>query len=96
MGLTVQYTETFEVTFRALVKFIQEKWGDKAGDDFIEETDKIIQLISRFPRMYKSSMIDKEVRVAQINKLSFLFYEVTQKHITLLYIVDCRQDPFWL
>jgi len=41
-------------------------------------------------------MFDKEVRVAQINKLSFLFYEVTDKHITLLYIVDSRQDPFWL
>ena len=79
-----------------MVEFIQENWGEKVARKFIKETDKVIQLIISFPRMYKSSSFDNDVRVAQINKLSSLFYEVTTNHITLLYIVDSRQEPFWL
>lgn len=96
MALAVQYTETFEVTFKTLIAFILENWGEKTAEEFVKETDKIIQLISNFPYMYKSSNFDSDVRVANINKLSFLFYEVTEKQITLLYIVDSRQEPFWL
>jgi len=96
MALAVQYTETFELTFKTLVEFIRENWGEKTEGEFIKEADKIIQLIREFPLMYKSSAFDSGIRIAQINKLSSLFYEVTVKYITLLYIVDSRQEPFWL
>lgn len=96
MGLSVQYTDTFEFTFKTLVEFIQENWGEKVTNEFVKETDKVIQLITTFPLMYKSSSFDNNVREAPVNKLSSLFYEVTADHITLLYIVDSRQEPFWL
>ena len=79
-----------------LVEFIQENWGGRVAKDFVKETEKIIQMIADFPYMYKSSVFDKNVRIAPINKLSLLFYEVTGKHIMLHYIVDSRQEPFWL
>ena len=96
MRLSVQYTDTFEFTFKTLVAFIEENWGNKVGSEFVKETDKIIELIKTFPHMYKSSSFDRNIKVAPINKLSSLFYEVTASHITLLYIVDSRQEPFWL
>lgn len=75
MALKVQYTATFEYTFKVLVEFLQDKWGEN---------------------MYKASSFDTEVRVAPIKKLSSLFYAVGDGRITLLYIVDSRQEPFWL
>lgn len=96
MALKVQYTETFEYTFKALVEFINDNWGDKVVRDFVKETEKTIQLIASFPNMYKASSFDKEVRIAQIKKLSSLFYAVGEGQLTLLYIVDSRQEPFWL
>jgi len=96
VGLSVQYAETFEITFKALIDFLRENWGDKVVTHFVEETEKVIDLITNFPRMYKASSFDQNVRVAPINKLSSLFYEVTNKHITLLHIIDTRQEPFWL
>lgn len=96
MALNVQYTGTFEYTLKALVEFLRNNWGDKIAREFVKETEKTIQLIASFPNMYKASSFDKEVRVAQIKKLSSLFYVVTDKQLTLLYIVDSRQDPFWL
>lgn len=62
----------------------------------MKETDKAIRLISSFPNMYKSSLFDEHVRVAQVRKLSSLFYTVSGENIVLLYIVDSRQEPFWL
>lgn len=96
MALTVQYTDTFEYTFKVLVEFLQDNWGNKTVDEFVKETEKIIQLIAAFPNMYKPSSFDDEVRVAQIKKLSSLFYAVGDNQLTLLYIVDSRQEPFWL
>ncbi|TZF81334.1 type II toxin-antitoxin system RelE/ParE family toxin [Pedobacter sp. BS3] len=96
MGLPIYYTETFEVTFKMLIEFIRENWGEKVAREFVRETEKIIQMIANFPHMYKSGTFDKNVRIAPINRLSLLFYEVTSKHIMLHYIVDSRQEPFWL
>lgn len=96
MALKVQNTDTFEYTFKVLVEFLKDNWGDKITEEFVKETEKTIRLISAFPNMYKPSSFDKEVRVAQIKKLSSLFYAVGDDHLTLLYIVDSRQEPFWL
>lgn len=96
MALKIQYTETFEYTFKVLIEFIRENWGDKVVEDFVAETEKTIQLIASFPKMYKPSSFDKNVRVAQVRKLSSLLYTVGAKQLTLLYILDSRQDPFWL
>lgn len=96
MALKVQYTDTFEYTFKILIEFMRDNWGDKIADDFVKETDKTIQLISGFPNMYKPSSFDEHVRVAQVRKPSSLFYSVGKDRLTLLYIVDSRQDPVWL
>lgn len=96
MALKVQYTDTFAYTFKVLVEFIQDNWGDKVTKDFMKETDKTIRSISAFPNMYRSSPFDKNVRVAQVRKLSSLFYTVSGEKLSLLYIVDSRQEPFWM
>ncbi|MBD1433530.1 hypothetical protein H8B06_11875 [Sphingobacterium sp. DN00404] len=72
MALKIQYTETFEYTFKVLVEFIRENWGEAVVEDFVKETEKIIDLIASFPNMYKPSSFDKNVRVAQVRKLSSL------------------------
>ena len=93
MSLKIQQTDTFEYTFKVLIAFIEVNWGEKVVNEFIEETEKVIRLIANFPYMYKSSIFDETVRVATINKLSSLFYEITESSLILLYIVDSRQEP---
>lgn len=69
MALKIQYTKTFEYTFKVLIEFIEDNWGDKVASEFIAEAKKIIQLIAAFPNMYKPSSFDNEVRVAPVKKL---------------------------
>lgn len=96
MKKEILYTETFDYTFNHLVEFLRHNWGDRVVTEFIDEAEKTIQLIVNFPNMYKPSAFHSSVRVAPIKKLSSLFYEVNENHLTLLYIVDTRQEPFWL
>ncbi|WP_164112019.1 MULTISPECIES: type II toxin-antitoxin system RelE/ParE family toxin [Sphingobacterium] len=96
MSLTVQYTDTFEYTLKVLVDFLDEHWGSKVSNRFLLEAEDVIKSIAAFPTMYKVSSFDASVRVAPIKKLSSLFYAVSDSNITLLYIVDSRQEPFWI
>lgn len=96
MSLTVQYTETFEYTLQVLVEFLENHWGNKVSTEFLKEAEGIIKSISEFPNMYKVSSFDETVRVAPIKKLSSLFYAVSDTSVTLLYIIDTRQEPFWI
>lgn len=52
MALKVQYTETFEYTFKALVEFINDNWGDKVVRDFVKETEKTIWRRSAYFTVY--------------------------------------------
>lgn len=58
MALTVQYSETFEETFRALILFIDGKWGERTTNKFIKKAEGIIEKIARFPQMYKAMYFD--------------------------------------
>lgn len=95
MRLTVRYSETFEETFKAVVLFIDGKWGETTTNKFIKKAEGVIEKIAKFPQMYKAIQFDNNIRKAPINKLSSLYYQVTDTHIILLYIVDNRQEPFW-
>lgn len=96
MILDVQYAETFNITLKAIVTFIDEKWGETASDEFIKKAEKVIENIRVHPYIFKATGFDNEIRIAQINKLSLMYYQVSKAHITLLYIIDSRQDPYWL
>lgn len=96
MALPVLYTDTFEYTLKVLVEFLDEHWGEKVSKDFIEKTEDVIKSISIFPNMYVASTFDETVRVAPIRRLSSLFYVVSDTSVTLLYIIDTRQEPFWI
>lgn len=96
MPLKIQYTDTFEYTLKVLIDFLEERWGSKVSREFINEAEDVIRSIAVFPNMYKVASFDETVRVAPIKKLSSLFYAVSDSSITLLYIVDSRQEPFWI
>lgn len=70
--------------------------GKATSGKFIKKTEKVIENISVHPYIFKATGFDKEIRIAQISKLSLMYYQVSKTHITLLYIIDSRQDPYWV
>jgi len=93
MSLSVYYTPIAKETFVDTYHFIQEKYGGKTANKFKLKAEKIIDLISENPLMYKSSNIAENVRVGYITKQTALFYRVSSDSIHLLFFWDNRQDP---
>ena len=69
MSLEVRWTEEAECTFDQIVSFIQERWGTKPSDKFINKTKNILLSISNQPFLFPESGIEN-VRKAVITKQS--------------------------
>ncbi|TSJ39665.1 hypothetical protein FO440_18165 [Mucilaginibacter corticis] len=93
MSLNVYYTPRSKETLKYVYNFIDNKFGRKSAEKFVSKTEKTISLITQYPFMFKSSMIDKNVRIALISKQTSLFYRITDTSIHLLFFWDNRQEP---
>jgi plasmid stabilization system protein ParE len=95
MNLEVRWTTEAEFTFDHIVSFIQDQWGIKSSDKFINKTKNILLNISRQPFLFPESGIEN-VRKAVITKQSSVFYEIHPNHIMLVSFWDNRQDPLFI
>lgn len=93
MSLNVYYTPRSKETLNHVYNFIDNKFGRKSAEKFVAKAEKTISLITQYPFMFKSSMIDKNVRIALISKQTSLFYRITDTSIHLLFFWDNRQEP---
>lgn len=94
MSLQVFYTPEAKETLQSVYHFIQTKFGIKAAEKFVLKAEKTIDLIAVHPLMFKSSTIDKSVRIGLISKQTSLFYRVNDTTVQILFFWDNRQEPF--
>ena len=93
MDLEIYYTPHAKQTLQQTYNFINNKFGANTADKFVVKAEKTILLIAKYPYMFKSSTIDKDVRIGLISKQTSLFYRVTDKSIHLLFFCDNRMEP---
>jgi plasmid stabilization system protein ParE len=81
-------------SFFQIGDFLEENYGEKQTDEFIEQVGKTIERIEKQPNMYKATK-KATVRKGFVNKYVSLFYKVKKlkKEIDLLEFWDNRQDP---
>jgi len=78
-----------------IFNFLNERWTKKEVENFVNQTDKIIEQIAENPKMFVATGKRKNVRKGFVNNLVTLFYKVypRKKEIELLRFYDNRQDP---
>lgn len=79
-------------SFDNVLNYLNENWTEKEVDDFILQTDAAIELISKFPLMFRR-FNKRNIRAALITKHNLLIYKVYKSHINILNFWDTRQDP---
>ncbi len=92
MAYQIVVTPESEETLTSVHHFIKENFGNRSAESFLNKADKIIQLISELPYMYKAAPFDEAVRIGLISKQTSLFYRVKEESIELLFFWDNRQD----
>lgn len=81
-----------EERFDEIISYLQKNWTEKEIINFIKRTQIVLNLISRFPRLYRRSK-KKTIYEALITKHNLLLYRITRRNIELITFFDTRQNP---
>ena len=94
MAMKISWSPEAEATFSAILNYLEEEWSEKEIRNFVAKTNKVINRISRDPKLF-IAFGEEEVRKAVITKQSSLFYSIDNQNeqIILLSFWDNRKNP---
>ena len=92
MAKVVIWSPEAEETFDIVIKYLESKWTEREIASFVKSTDRIMELISQHPRMYRKTN-RKDIHEALITPHNLLVYKVYPNRIDLLMFWDTRQNP---
>lgn len=92
MILKIAWTDEAQETFDHTVKQIEDRWGTRSAEKFVQETHKTINTISTQPYLFNASYA-ANIRKAVISKQTSMFYQIHSAHIAILFFWDNRQEP---
>ena len=84
--------EAVEV-FEEVVAYLESNWTEKEVVHFIKATEKVIEIISNQPKVYRASKRKKNIHEALITKHNLMLYKNTRNAVYVLTIWDTRQEP---
>ena len=95
MAFRIVFSDDGIETLISAASFIENKWGVKQVQKFLERIDKILSLVSQNPYMFKPFMLSNNTRVAIVSKQTSVIYRVLDDEIVILFFWDNRQDAIF-
>lgn len=77
MAYKIRWTPEAVDTFDAIIRYLAEKWTEKEIILFVNKTHQLLNLISQYPEMFRSSS-KRPVRIANITRQTNLFYQIKE------------------
>lgn len=90
--MKVVWMPTAEMRFQKIVEYLIENWGENEIKYFVQKTEITIELISKFPRLFRKSK-RKNIYEAVITKHNLMIYQIARNQIEILTFFDTRQHP---
>ena len=92
MALQIVWTPEADREFERIIEYLLQEWLEKEVVQFVETTDKIIDYISEYPRMFRKT--DKRnVHEALVTKHNLTVYKIFKGRIDIITFWDTRQHP---
>ena len=91
--MQIIWSKNAQITFDAIVVYLENNFGNAVAKKFIAKANSNIQVIAKFPNLYKAISLKQSVRKATISKVCSFYYEVNEDTIVILYFWDNRQEP---
>jgi plasmid stabilization system protein ParE len=79
----------------SITNYIENNWGTKQADKFLDKVYKTLFLASGNPYMFKAFRLSDNIRVGLISKQTSFFYRVQENEIIILLFWDNRQEPLF-
>jgi len=92
--MEIYWTETAKETYLYVLDYLSEVWGEKYVSKFIDDTEKSLTLISKYPAIHELIEDFPDVRKTVLHKNCSFLYRVKNDTIEVLVFWDTRQEPF--
>jgi len=93
MAYRIKITDAFENSSKRTIKWLRNEWSDTSAKLFQEKLLAVIVQIVNHPASGRKSGRYADVRSARITKYNRLYYRIFSKTVTLLELIDSKQNP---
>ena len=92
MSLQIVWSPVAKQTYLDILDYIETKWTQNESKQFVERTKRVLDTISKFPKMSVYSA-ESDTHKCVITHQTSLFYRIKEEHIDLLFFWDNRKEP---
>src|ERR1700704_2950357 len=93
MAYRLVVTETFELSSANAIEWLRKEWSDKSALLFNEKLARAVETIIVYPTSGRLCAKFKNVRSVLVTKHNRLYYRFTRQTISLLELVETKQNP---
>ena len=93
MAYQIIWTENAREDLKSIVEYLKAEWSVTIAENFLNECNSKIDLISHFPEIGIKSNESEAIHRILITKHNALYYLLEKNKITLLDFFDTRQNP---
>ena len=93
--MKVSWTPTARKTYFKVLEYLDEAWTKREIQNFVDKTEKVLNLIVIDPEMFEASRKKKIVRKGLITRHNTLYYriKIRKQEIELITFWDNRKNP---
>jgi plasmid stabilization system protein ParE len=92
-GYRILWTDNALSELSETIEYLEENWTEKEIENFANELEHTIELISKSPEMFQSSKKKKGIRRAVVMNLNSLYYRKRKDSVEILSFFANRKDP---
>lgn len=92
-GFSVFWTEHALFELKQTLDYLEENWTERELRTFATKLDHTIEIISKSPEIFPSSLEKTEVRKAVVEQHNTLYYRFNQDRIEILSLFSTMKNP---
>lgn len=93
MSLKVRYSLRARHEEIKLLEYIVDEFGQKKAKEIYDKIEKVIDMISKMPEMYRLSNRKKGLRKCVFSKQTSIYYRINKDYIEIVSFRQNRKDP---
>lgn len=90
--MNIFLSQIAEGQLQSLLEYLDEEWGERVCDNFIEKLERALQTISLTPLAFPASEKMPGLRKCVITRQTSIYYRISSTDIEIVSILDNRQN----
>jgi plasmid stabilization system protein ParE len=92
-GYKVLWTDHAISELKDTIEYLEENWTERELRNFSAKLDHTIELISKTPEIFPSSLEKNEIRKAVVEEHNNLYYRINENSIEVVSLFSNRKNP---